>query len=68
MTLEKHVASIHRSHPIWHATNGIVGGHALKHLAAAMSRLVIANALNRLSKSGSAARPTSRIAAVPAHI
>jgi hypothetical protein len=39
---------------IWHATNGIVGGHALKHLAAAMSGLVIANALNRLSKSGSA--------------
>jgi hypothetical protein len=38
---------------IWHATNGIVGGHALKHLAAAMSGLVIANALNRLSKSGS---------------
>ena len=39
---------------IWHATSGIVGGHALKHLAAAMSGLVIANALNRLSKSGSA--------------
>ena len=39
---------------IWHATHGIVGGHALKHLAAAMSGLVIANALHRLSKSGSA--------------
>ena len=32
---------------IWHASNAVVAGHLLKHLAAAMGGVVIAHALRR---------------------